>query len=99
MRELGGDEMPIDQMIRLFQDFLAGQDRNLLDEEGRVRLDALELRPQIQEGIAKVWVQVDSDNLSRLTDFNGFKRAFDNLFGFAVEGVDYASPVETALQW
>ena len=99
MRRLGGDEMPIEQMIRLFRDFLAGQDRNLLDEEGRVRLDTLELRPQVQEGIAKVWVQVDTENLTRLTDFNGFKRAFDNLFGFAVEGVDYAAPVETALQW
>jgi enoyl-[acyl-carrier protein] reductase/trans-2-enoyl-CoA reductase (NAD+) len=99
MRQLGGDEMPIDQMIRLFRDFLASREPNLLDEEGRVRLDALELRPQVQEGIAKVWVQVDSENLSRLTDFNGFKRAFDNLFGFGVEGVDYSQPVETDLSW
>jgi enoyl-[acyl-carrier protein] reductase / trans-2-enoyl-CoA reductase (NAD+) len=99
MRELGGDEMPIDQMIRLFRDFLAGGDPNLLDEEGRVRLDALELRPQVQAGIAKVWVQVESDNLDELTDFRGFKRAFDNLFGFDAEGVDYTQPVETDLRW
>jgi enoyl-[acyl-carrier protein] reductase / trans-2-enoyl-CoA reductase (NAD+) len=99
LRELGGDEMPVDQMIRLFRDFLAGGDKNLLDEEGRVRLDALELRPQVQAGIAKVWVQVDTDNLSRITEFSGFKRAFDNLFGFNVEGVDYAQPSETDLRW
>jgi enoyl-[acyl-carrier protein] reductase / trans-2-enoyl-CoA reductase (NAD+) len=99
MKKLGGDEMPVDQIIRLFRDYLAGGDKNLLDGEGRVRLDALELRPQVQESVAKVWVQVESDNLYQTTDFQGFKRAFDNLFGFAVEGVDYAEPVETDLHW
>jgi enoyl-[acyl-carrier protein] reductase / trans-2-enoyl-CoA reductase (NAD+) len=99
MRQLGGDEMPIDQMIRLFRDFLSGCDTHLLDREGRVRLDALELRPQVQEGVARVWVRVQSENLYQLTDFTGFKRAFDNLFGFAVEGVDYSQPQETDLSW
>lgn len=99
MRELGGDEMPIDQMIRLFRDFLSGGDTRMLDENGRVRLDALELRPEVQAGIAKVWLQVSSDNLYQLTDFQGFKRAFDSLFGFGVEGVDYSQPVETNLSW
>jgi enoyl-[acyl-carrier protein] reductase / trans-2-enoyl-CoA reductase (NAD+) len=99
MRELGGDEMPIDQMIRLFRDFLAGGDTHLLDAEGRVRLDTMELRPSVQARVAKVWVQVRSENLYELTDFKGFKRAFDNLFGFGVEGVDYTQPVETDLSW
>jgi enoyl-[acyl-carrier protein] reductase / trans-2-enoyl-CoA reductase (NAD+) len=99
MKKLGGDEMPMDQMVRLFRDFLAGGDTNLLDAEGRVRLDALELRPQVQEGVAKLWVQVESDNLYQVTDFQGFKRAFDNLFGFGVEGLDYGQPVETDLHW
>jgi enoyl-[acyl-carrier protein] reductase / trans-2-enoyl-CoA reductase (NAD+) len=99
MRELGTDEAPVDQMIRLFRDFLAGNDASLLDENGRVRLDAFELRPEVQASVAKVWVQVTSENLNQLTDFQGFKRAFDNLFGFDVEGVDYSLPVETDLSW
>jgi enoyl-[acyl-carrier protein] reductase / trans-2-enoyl-CoA reductase (NAD+) len=99
MKELGGDEMPIDQMIRLFRDFLAARETKLFDEQSRVRLDALELRPEVQAAIAKVWVQVSSENLYELTDFQGFKRAFDNLFGFAVEGIDYTQPVETDSHW
>lgn len=99
MRKLGTDEMPIDQMIRLFRDFLAGNDTTLLDENGRVRLDALELRPEVQSGVARTWVQVTSENLLQLTDFPGFKRAFDNLFGFDVEDMDYSQPVEIDLSW
>jgi enoyl-[acyl-carrier protein] reductase / trans-2-enoyl-CoA reductase (NAD+) len=99
MRELGCDEMPVDQMIRLFRDYLAGGDTKLLDAEGRIRLDAGELRPEVQAAVAKVWVQITSENLHELTDFNGFKRAFDNLFGFGVEGVDYTQPTETELSW
>jgi enoyl-[acyl-carrier protein] reductase/trans-2-enoyl-CoA reductase (NAD+) len=99
MKKHGGDEMPVDQIVRLFRDYLAAGDKDLLDDQGRVRLDALELRPQVQEDVARTWVQVESDNLYATTDFQGFKRAFDNLFGFAVEGVDYAQAAETDLRW
>jgi enoyl-[acyl-carrier protein] reductase / trans-2-enoyl-CoA reductase (NAD+) len=99
MRKLGTDEMPVDQMIRLFRDFISGGDLKLLDKDGRIRLDAFELRPEVQAAVAKVWVQVTSENLHQLTDFKGFKRAFDNLFGFDIEGVDYTQPVETDLSW
>lgn len=99
MRKLGTDEMPIDQMIRLFRDYLAANDASLLDAEGRIRLDAFELRPEVQAAVAGTWVHVTTESLHELTDFNGFKRAFDNLFGFDVEGVDYTQPVETDLSW
>ncbi len=99
MREKGCDEMPVDQMIRLFRDVLAGGDSTLLDSDGRIRLDAFELLPEVQAAVARVWPQVTSENLNQLTDFRGFKRNFDNLFGFDVEGVDYTQPVETDLAW
>ncbi len=99
MNKLGGDEDPIGQMVRLFRDFLGQRDETLLDEEGRVRLDRAELRPEVQLGIAQTWLKVTTETLYELTDFEGFKRAFDNLFGFQVEGVDYAQPVETDLRW
>jgi enoyl-[acyl-carrier protein] reductase / trans-2-enoyl-CoA reductase (NAD+) len=99
MKKLGGDEDPIGQMVRLFRDFFGKGDQSLLDSEGRVRLDAAELRPEVQVGVAQIWVQVTTQTLYALTDFEGFKRAFDNLFGFQVEGVDYSQGVETNLSW
>jgi enoyl-[acyl-carrier protein] reductase/trans-2-enoyl-CoA reductase (NAD+) len=37
---------------------------------------------------------VTTETLPQLTDLDGFKRDFRRLFGFDVEGVDYARPVE-----
>jgi predicted dehydrogenase len=34
-------------------------------------------------------------NLREISDFDGFQLAFNQLFGFDVEGVDYDQPVET----
>jgi enoyl-[acyl-carrier protein] reductase / trans-2-enoyl-CoA reductase (NAD+) len=99
MKEKGTDEGTIDQMIRLLRDFVAAGDKSMLDEQGRVRLDLAELDPDVQTRVANIWLQVTSDNLYQLTDFAGFKRGFDNLFGFGVEGVDYQVPVETNLAW
>ena len=64
-----------------------------------MRLDSAELQPEVQAGIARIWPNVSTENLYQLTDFAGFKRAFDNLFGFNVEGVDYSRPCETDLAW
>jgi len=99
LREKGADEYPIDQMRRLMMDFVARADRSMLDEAGRVRLDRAELKPDVQARVAHVWTRVSSENLSEITDFAGFKRTFDNLFGFGVEGVDYSQPTETDLSW
>ena len=98
-RVLKNNEEPIDQMRRLFCDFLAKGDRSLLDQTWRVRLDTAELNPEVQAGIARIWPNVTTENLYQLTDFAGFKRAFDSLFGFNVEGVDYSQPCETDLVW
>ncbi len=96
---LKNNELPIDQMRRLFLDFLARGDQSLLDEPWRVRLDTAELSPEVQAGIAGIWPKVTTENLYQLTDFAGFKRAFDNLFGFQVNAVDYNQPVETGASW
>lgn len=97
--EKGADEKPIDQMRRLMFDFVAGRDQTLLDEAGRIRLDRAELAPGVQARIAEIWVRVSTENLIEITDFAGFKRAFNNLFGFEVEGVDYSQPAETDSSW
>jgi enoyl-[acyl-carrier protein] reductase/trans-2-enoyl-CoA reductase (NAD+) len=99
MKGKGLEESPIEQMRRLFRDFLAGGSAAPLDGERRVRLDDRELRPDVQARVAELWPQVTSENLRELTDFAGYQREFRNLFGFEVDGVDYDRPTETELSW
>ncbi len=50
--------------------------------------------PARQAAVAKLWETVASDNLMAISDYAGFKREFRQLFGFGVDGIDYAAPVE-----
>ncbi len=43
------------------------------------------------------WDKIDTDNFRELSDYEGYKREFRNLFGFEVDGVDYEEAVETSL--
>ena len=95
MREAGTHEAPIDQMNRLFREHLARGREPTVDDEGRIRLDDRELDPSIQEEIRRRWERVTTKNLDDVADFPGFLREFRSLFGFDVEGVDYAKPTET----
>ena len=94
MKEAGTHEGPIEQMVRLF-DMLAADRAPATDEEGRIRLDEAEMQPEIQDEVMRRWHLVDDANLRELSDYEGFRRYFDQLFGFQVPGVDYAAPVET----
>ncbi len=94
MRQKNLEEGPIDQMRRLFAGFASATSEVVIDEAGRLRLDDREMRGDVQEEIARLWPQVNTENLRVLTDFAEFQRQFRNLFGFEVEGVDYERPVE-----
>lgn len=95
MKAKGIHEGCIEQMTRLVRDHLAVADGPQFDANGLIRLDDLEMRPDVQQEIAALWPQVGTDNLADLADFAGFRRDFNNLFGFDVAGVDYGLPVET----
>jgi len=99
MNSKGLEEGPIEQMRRLFLGFFAAGKDVSVDEEGRIRLDDREMRPDVQAEIERLWPVIATENLFELADFAGFKRKFRNLFGFEVEGVDYSQPVETAPEW
>ncbi len=99
MKRKNLDEGAIEQMRRLFFDFLADDAAPGFDEEGRIRLDDREMLPTVQTDVMAAWPQVNSENLRELTDFAGFQHEFRALFGFEIEGVDYAEPVETELAW
>ena len=84
MSEKGLEERPIEQMLRLFANFLTTDADPETDEAGRLRLDDREMRTDVQAEIARLWPQVTTENLRALTDFAGFQRQFRNLFGFEV---------------
>jgi len=88
------EEGAIEQMCRLFAEFVVSGADPRTDDAGRLRLDDREMRADVQAEIARLWPQVTTENLRALTDFAGFQRQFRNLFGFEVEGVDYEHAVE-----
>jgi len=93
------EEGPLEQMRRLFTDFLYAGNAPKVDEARRIRLDDREMRDDVQAEVARLWPLVTTENLREITDFSGFQREFRGLFGFEVEGVDYEQPVETDLRW
>jgi enoyl-[acyl-carrier protein] reductase/trans-2-enoyl-CoA reductase (NAD+) len=95
MRAKALEEHPIEQMCRLFSDFLAAEKPRATDDAGRIRLDDREMRADVQSEVMTLFPQVTTENLRQLTDFAGFQREFRNLFGFEVAGVDYEQPFET----
>jgi enoyl-[acyl-carrier protein] reductase / trans-2-enoyl-CoA reductase (NAD+) len=97
MKQKGLDEGALEQMRRLFFDFLAEDAAPQYDEEGRIRLDDREMRADVQAEVSSLWTKVTTENLRELSDFAGFQRNFRSLFGFEVDGVDYSAPVETIL--
>ncbi|MAC37774.1 MAG: enoyl-[acyl-carrier-protein] reductase FabV [Halieaceae bacterium] len=92
MKARGVHEGCVEQIDRLFRDRLYGD--GMLDDEGRLRVDQLELDPAVQTEVAGIWEQIDTDNLKSLADFDGYRQEFLQLFGFGVEGVDYAADVD-----
>ena len=60
-----------------------------LDEKGRIRVDDLEMDPEVQAEVAKYWDQVTTENLEEISDIAGYRKDFFNLFGFEIDGVDY----------
>lgn len=92
MKERGVHEGCIEQIDSLFRESLYNPAPQL-DDEGRLRADRKELDPAVQEEVARLWEQIDTDNLHRLSDFDGYRREFLQLFGFEVDGVDYETDV------
>jgi enoyl-[acyl-carrier protein] reductase/trans-2-enoyl-CoA reductase (NAD+) len=94
MKADGSHEGCIEQLYRLFGECLYNTDPRL-DDIGRLRVDELELRPEIQSAVAESWAKISTENLSELTDFAGYKHEFLSLFGFDIDGVDYEADVAT----
>jgi enoyl-[acyl-carrier protein] reductase/trans-2-enoyl-CoA reductase (NAD+) len=88
-------EGAIEQIHRLLSDQLYGSNIRY-DEKGRLRIDDLEMRPDVQQAVGELWEKVSSENLMELSDFNQYKSDFLKLFGFGISGIDYDAPVNPA---
>ncbi|WP_091432113.1 enoyl-ACP reductase FabV [Flavobacterium degerlachei] len=94
MKEEGIHEGCIEQIQRLYQDRLFSGAEVATDEKGRIRIDDLEMRPDVQEKVAQLWNEAVTENLSEISDLEGYRKDFYNLFGFDVEGVDYKAEAD-----
>lgn len=93
MKEQGTHEGCIEQIHQLLTGELYGDGELTLDESGRVRVDLKELTDEVQGKVEALWHQVTTENLTDLTDFEGYQKEFFQLFGFGYEDVDYAADV------
>ena len=93
MKEKGIHESAIEQCYRLFADRLYNNRDLQLDESGRIRIDDLEMRQDVQDAIKELWTKITSENLLKLSDFEGYREEFLKLFGFGFSGVDYNKEV------
>lgn len=89
MKEAGTHEGCTEQIYRLFADQLYSENGPQCDDKGRIRIDDLEMRDEIQQAVAKLWQEVSSENLESISDFTGYQKDFLKLFGFGLDCVDY----------
>lgn len=92
MKEKGTHEGCIEQIYRLFKDFLYS-DKGKCDKEGYIRIDDLEMQDDVQQKVMELWPQIETSNLTQLTDVKGYCNEFYRLFGFNVTGINYDDDV------
>ncbi len=93
MEEEGMQEGCIEQMQRLFAENICSADTKL-DDKQRIRMDDWELKAEVQKEVADAWGKVVTENLEQLSDIEGCRKEFYQLFGFQVDGVDYNADVD-----
>lgn len=89
MKARGTHEGCIEQMQRLFSTQLYGGNPLTFDDGGRVRIDDLEMQPDVQAAVATIWPTITTENIEALTDIVGYRTEFLKMFGFGLPGIDY----------
>lgn len=100
MREKGVHEGCIEQIQRLFEQRLYGDNQETpVDEGNRIRLDDWELREDIQQACREMWPTITTENLKEKTEYQLYKDEFMRLFGFGLDGVDYDADVSPVVDF
>jgi enoyl-[acyl-carrier protein] reductase/trans-2-enoyl-CoA reductase (NAD+) len=94
MKEKKLHEGCIQQMYRLYHDFLFTTAPPSVDHKGRIRIDDWEMREDVQNEVAKLWERVTTENLNGLADIQGLREEFLRHHGFGMPGVDYNQDVD-----
>src|SRR5690606_32596786 len=93
MTKNGTHETTLEHKHRLFKDMVYGNNR-ILDENGRIRLDHLEMEDALQERINKL---MQKDLGQEFLDLEGtklFLSEFYQINGFDVEGIDPEAEID-----
>jgi len=93
MKDKGLHEGCIEQMDRFFRGMYGGELE--VDNEGRVRMDDLEMRADVQDAVNEIWNKATDENIEELSDLRGYHSDFMQMHGFEVPGIDYDEDVKT----
>ena len=96
MKDRGLHEDCIEHIQRLFATQLCDGELRL-DEQGRIRVDDVELSGAVQDEVKRRWPLVTTENLDELADLEGFRADFLKIFGFGLPGVDYEAEQDPTL--
>jgi enoyl-[acyl-carrier protein] reductase / trans-2-enoyl-CoA reductase (NAD+) len=89
MKAKGLHENCVEQIVRLYHDFLFCCPAVEPDERGCYRLDDWEMRADVQDEVARRWQEVTDGNLHQLADIEGLREEFLRHHGFGINGIDY----------
>lgn len=84
----------IEQIWRLFSQYLYNNHEIPTDAEGRIRIDDLEMRYDVQKEVERLWHLIGNDNIEIVSDIAGYRREFYQLFGFDLGNVNYEKEVD-----
>jgi enoyl-[acyl-carrier protein] reductase / trans-2-enoyl-CoA reductase (NAD+) len=98
MKNKQNHEGCIEQLARLFSEKLYGTAGIQTDDQGFIRLDDWEMQADVQAEVSKIWDTVSTENLSSLTDIEGYRHEFQKLFGFDIASVNYGLEVDPEVQ-
>ncbi len=93
MKAKGIHEGCMEQIYRLFDERLYVKGDTPVDSKGRIRIDDLEMREDIQAEVSELWDRISTETLADFTDIEGYRKDFLQLHGFDVEGIDYGKDV------
>lgn len=97
MKQAGNHEGCIEQISRLFKEKLL-EEQVPVDKEGRIRMDDWELSEEVQKKVVEAWKQVTTENVTKISDIEGYWEDFYQMFGFHLSGVDYGKDVNVEVK-
>lgn len=93
MKENKVHETILEHKHRLFKDMVYGSKR-ITDDEGRIRLDHLEMEASIQKQTEDLMNSLDDEGILTLPGTKTFIEEFYRINGFHIDGVDYDKDID-----